>query len=160
MRPEMKFQPNIKKMLFILLFTVGEIKWNLVSGVVQENGPFHKVNHFCFDEMNACADVSFRIISFRIVSTWHFIIQNKTSFLSKSFILGAAKMRNCEQLWEIDQARKWKYPILLEIKFLVNEKRESHIKQETWIDRTRTSDKDPPHRKYLWVDKKFFFLWR
>ena len=26
-----------------------------------------KANHFCFDEINACADVSFHMISFRVV---------------------------------------------------------------------------------------------
>ena len=39
-------------------------------------------NHSCFDEINACPDVSFRMISFRVLFTWHFITQNEVSSLS------------------------------------------------------------------------------
>ena len=42
-----------------------------------------KANHFCFDEITACADVSFCIISIRIVFIWHFITRNEILFLSK-----------------------------------------------------------------------------
>ena len=36
MKPETKFQPTMKEILFILLYIAGEMKWNFVSGVVQE----------------------------------------------------------------------------------------------------------------------------
>ena len=42
-----------------------------------------KANHFIFDEINACRDVSFHMISFQVVFLQYFITRNETSFLSK-----------------------------------------------------------------------------
>ena len=42
-----------------------------------------KANYSCFDEINTCADVSFRMISFRVVLTWQYISRNEISCLSK-----------------------------------------------------------------------------
>ena len=42
-----------------------------------------KASHPCLDEINACADVSFRMISLRVVFTWYFITQNEILFLLK-----------------------------------------------------------------------------
>ena len=43
-----------------------------------------KTIHSCFDEKkNAFADVSFSMISFWVVLTWHFITRNEISFLLK-----------------------------------------------------------------------------
>ena len=69
-RFQSKFQPTIKEILFQLLFTAGEIKCKRKMSYSE------KANHFCFDEINACADVSFHIISFRIVFISYFITRN------------------------------------------------------------------------------------
>ena len=75
---EMKFQPTIKEVLFILLFIGGELKLNFASGEGSGQGggsgprkTVHpvKANYFCFDELNACAVVLFHMISFRVVFT-------------------------------------------------------------------------------------------
>ena len=42
-----------------------------------------KANHFSFDEINTCANVSFHMISFRVVFTWYFIARKEIAFLSK-----------------------------------------------------------------------------
>ena len=43
MRPEMKFQPTIKEILFTLLFIVGEVKMKFrFRGWSEENSPFNK----------------------------------------------------------------------------------------------------------------------
>ena len=65
----MKFQTTIKEVLFILLFSASKMKRNFISGVVREMAYSIKASHFCFDEINTCADVSFHMISFQLVFT-------------------------------------------------------------------------------------------
>ena len=86
MRPEnltkMKFQPTIKEILFKLLFCVRkemEFRW----GDPRKTAYSVKTKHFCFDEINACADVLLYMISFPVVFTWYFITRNEIHFLSK-----------------------------------------------------------------------------
>ena len=38
-----------------------------------------KTSHSCFDEINAYADVSFHLISFRLVFTWQLSLRNGIS---------------------------------------------------------------------------------
>ena len=42
-----------------------------------------EVNQFCFDEINASANVSVHMIQFRVLFTLYFITESETSFLSK-----------------------------------------------------------------------------
>ena len=49
---------------------------------------FHRAQNvessqFCHDEINACADVSSHITSFRVVFRWYFITRNEVSLMSK-----------------------------------------------------------------------------
>ena len=118
---EMKFQPTIKEVLFILLFIAGEMKWNFASGEGSGqdgggggSGPEKtdhpvKANYFCFDELNACAVVLFHMISFRVVFTWYFIPRNEISFLSKwrQWNITNNKFHfGLYQVWKIDQTPK------------------------------------------------------
>ena len=70
----MKFCPHVKEIMFTLLFIAGEKKFRF-------GGDPKKTD--IFDEINASADVSIHVISFRVVFTWHFIVWNEISFLSK-----------------------------------------------------------------------------
>ena len=83
-KPKVKFQPSIKEILFTLLFFVSEMKWNFVSGAVREKWLI-QLKRFILVLMkkNTFADVSFCMISFRVVLTWHFIARNEISFLLK-----------------------------------------------------------------------------
>ena len=82
--PEMKFQSTIKEILFTLLFHCGwnEIKFRF-GGFPRKTVHSVKCSQLCFDEISACADVSFHMISFLVMFTWYFITQNEISFLSK-----------------------------------------------------------------------------
>ena len=89
MRPEMKSTQNEildhhkRCSVYITLHCRrNEIKFHLV-GVPRKTVNSVIANHFCFDEINACADTSSRIILFRIVFTWYFITRNEISVLSK-----------------------------------------------------------------------------
>ena len=77
--PELKFQPPTKE----ILFNCGrnEIKFRFGGGP-RNTTHSERANHSCFDEVNAYAEISFPMISFRVVFTWHFVTQNKISFLS------------------------------------------------------------------------------
>ena len=48
MRPETKFQPTIKKILFTLLFIAGEMKRISFRGWSKINGPLSKSQSFLF----------------------------------------------------------------------------------------------------------------
>ena len=85
MRPEMKptrieISTYHKKNSVYITFYRGRNEMKFVSGVVRDKHPIKKkpVNF-----VYACADVSFHMISFRVVFTWCFITRNETSFLSK-----------------------------------------------------------------------------
>ena len=54
----MKFQPTIKEIM----------KFRFEGGP-KTTAHSVKANHFCFDEINACADVLFHMIPFRVVFT-------------------------------------------------------------------------------------------
>lgn len=73
----MNIQPTITEILFTLAFITLLLKWN--------EGSFHsvKTNHFSFDEINACGDVYFHIISFRVLFSRYFVTRNEILFLSK-----------------------------------------------------------------------------
>ena len=79
----MEFNLTTKEILFTLLLLVGKIKWFRFRIGPRKTAHSGKANHSCFDEVNACADVCFRMILFRVVFAWQFITQNEISFLSK-----------------------------------------------------------------------------
>ena len=75
--PELKFQPTLK---YYITFYWGRNKMKFVSGVVQDK---HPIKEKPINFVSACADVSFHMISFRVVFIWCFMTRNEISFLSK-----------------------------------------------------------------------------
>ena len=78
--PETKSQPTMKEILFTLLFTAGEMKWMSFWRMSEINDPLSKEPIIL---VYACTNISFHMISFRVVFTWHFINRSEISFLSK-----------------------------------------------------------------------------
>ena len=86
MRPEMQsirneISTHYKRNYVYITFHCGA-KWNEISfrgWFDKKTAHPVKVNSSCFDEINVCVDVSFRMISFRVVFTWHFITRNEIS---------------------------------------------------------------------------------
>ena len=83
MRPEIKFYPTIKEVMFTLLFTWTKRSEVFFKDWSKKAAHSVKANQLCFDEIKPCADVSFHMISFRVVFTCYFITRNEISFLSK-----------------------------------------------------------------------------
>ena len=89
MRPEMKSTQNEllshhKRNYVYITFHWGRNEMKFYFGVgLGKTVHSVKANHFCFDEINAYANVSFHMISFWVVFTWHFVTRNEISFLSK-----------------------------------------------------------------------------
>ena len=75
MRPNIKSTRNEilshhKEILFTLSFNTSEIKLRFhFGGGPRKTGYSVRADHICFDNINACADVSFNMISFRVVLT-------------------------------------------------------------------------------------------
>ena len=89
MRPEMKSTrnkifTNHKRYSVCITFHCRryEMKFRFGAGP-RKTAHSVKANYFCLDEIKACADISFHIISFPVVFTWSFIKRNEVSFLSK-----------------------------------------------------------------------------
>ena len=74
---------HIKINSVYIIFNCGRNEVKFRFGWSEKNGPFSKASLFCFDEIKACADVSFHMISFWVVFTWYFITRNEISFLAK-----------------------------------------------------------------------------
>ena len=89
MRPEMNSTQNEisthhkrNSVYFTFHYGRNEMKFRFGGGPRKK---VHSVqaNHFCFNKVNACAIVSFHMISFWVVFTWYFITRTEISFLSK-----------------------------------------------------------------------------
>ena len=81
-RPEIKsiwneFLTHHKRNSVYIAFRCGrnEMKFRFRGGP-RKAAHWIKAKNSCFVEINACADVSFRMISFWVMFTWHFITQN------------------------------------------------------------------------------------
>ena len=69
----------LKQILFTLLFIAGKMKCISFQAWSEKNGPLSRPILF----VCACTDVSFHMVSFRVVFTLSFITRNEISFLSK-----------------------------------------------------------------------------
>ena len=73
MRPEIKstrieISTSHKRNSIYIIFYCGRNKMKIRFGSCPRNMAHSiRTNHSCFDKINACADVSFRMISFRVV---------------------------------------------------------------------------------------------
>lgn len=67
---------NLHKMKFCRVMKKIMLTWLFMFWGWGEMTHFIKANHICFYEIFACVDVSCWMISFQIVSTWHFVILN------------------------------------------------------------------------------------
>ena len=80
----MKFQTTNKINSVCITFHCGRNEMKFRFGVgPRKTAHLVKANYFCFDEISACADVFFHMISFRVVFTRYLITQNQISSLSK-----------------------------------------------------------------------------
>ena len=77
-QPKTELKRTVKEILFTLLLTVAEMKWNFVLQNVRKKKA-HSAKTI-LDEINACADVSFRMISLWLVFTWQVLLEMEFHF--------------------------------------------------------------------------------